>query len=113
MSGQLEILAAGPALSLQDLGRPGFRAQGLTIGGAADRIGLAGEEASTAIATAAEDTRVRLATVVDAVRRVFVYLGQSRTPGGGSISGKTDTQTGRPGICTCGHDSDRGSRAGG
>jgi len=37
---QLEIISAGPAMSLQDQGRPGFRAQGLTIGGAADRRAL-------------------------------------------------------------------------
>ncbi len=36
MTASLRILQAGPALSLQDLGRPGYRAQGLTIGGAAD-----------------------------------------------------------------------------
>ncbi len=36
MTASLQILQAGPALSLQDLGRPGYRAQGLTLGGAAD-----------------------------------------------------------------------------
>lgn len=40
MTGHLTITAAGPAMSVQDQGRPGFRAQGLTIGGAADRIAL-------------------------------------------------------------------------
>lgn len=40
MSGHLDIVQAGPGLSLQDLGRPGFRAQGLTIGGAADPVAL-------------------------------------------------------------------------
>ncbi|MCI5076550.1 hypothetical protein [Oricola sp.] len=47
-----------------------------------------------------------------AVRRVFVCLGRRRTPGGGSISGEIARKTGRPGICTCGHDSNRGSKAG-
>lgn len=37
----LTILQAGPAMSLQDQGRPGFRARGLTVGGAADRLALA------------------------------------------------------------------------
>ena len=40
MTGTLTITQAGPAMSLQDLGRPGFRAQGLTEGGAADRTAL-------------------------------------------------------------------------
>lgn len=40
MTPQLTITQAGPALSLQDQGRSGYRAQGLTIGGAADRTAL-------------------------------------------------------------------------
>ena len=40
MNASLTIKAAGPAMTLQDLGRPGFRAQGLTIGGAADPVAL-------------------------------------------------------------------------
>tara|TARA_R110002072_G_scaffold57052_10_gene147051 strand:- start:768 stop:1796 length:1029 start_codon:yes stop_codon:yes gene_type:complete len=40
MTGSLTILQAGPALSLQDLGRPGFLAQGLTRGGASDPTAL-------------------------------------------------------------------------
>ncbi len=36
MRGTLHILGAGPALSLQDLGRSGYLAKGLTRGGAAD-----------------------------------------------------------------------------
>ncbi|MGJ8626330.1 MAG: biotin-dependent carboxyltransferase family protein [Sulfitobacter sp.] len=40
MSASLTILQAGPALSLQDLGRPGFLAQGLTKGGASDPTAL-------------------------------------------------------------------------
>ena len=36
MSGTLTILQAGPAMTVQDLGRPGYRALGLTHGGAAD-----------------------------------------------------------------------------
>lgn len=40
MTATLTILQAGPALSLQDLGRPGFLAQGLTKGGASDPTAL-------------------------------------------------------------------------
>ncbi|SDG81570.1 biotin-dependent carboxyltransferase family protein [Sulfitobacter delicatus] len=36
----LTILQAGPAMTVQDLGRPGYRALGLTHGGAADPIAL-------------------------------------------------------------------------
>ena len=40
MTATLTILQAGPALSLQDLGRPGYLAQGLTRGGASDPTAL-------------------------------------------------------------------------
>lgn len=40
MTGTLTILAAGPGLTVQDMGRPGFLAQGLSCGGAADRLAL-------------------------------------------------------------------------
>ena len=40
MTAHLTITQAGPALSLQDQGRAGYRAQGLTVGGAADRTAL-------------------------------------------------------------------------
>lgn len=40
MTAHLTITAAGPAMSLQDQGRPGYRAEGLTLGGAADRTAL-------------------------------------------------------------------------
>lgn len=40
MSATLTIAQAGPALTIQDMGRPGWRAQGLTKGGAADPIAL-------------------------------------------------------------------------
>lgn len=40
MTGTLHILEAGPAVTLQDLGRPGYLAQGLTRGGAMDRLAL-------------------------------------------------------------------------
>lgn len=40
MTAHLNIVHAGPAMSLQDLGRPGYRAQGLTAGGAADTMAL-------------------------------------------------------------------------
>lgn len=39
-AGHLTLVRAGPALSLQDLGRPGHIAQGLSVGGAADRLAL-------------------------------------------------------------------------
>ena len=41
MSAHLSIEQAGPAMSIQDRGRPGFRALGLTLGGAADAVALA------------------------------------------------------------------------
>lgn len=34
------ITRAGPGITVQDLGRPGYIAQGLSRGGAADRIAL-------------------------------------------------------------------------
>lgn len=40
MGGELHILTAGPSMTLQDLGRRGYLAQGLTAGGAADRVAL-------------------------------------------------------------------------
>lgn len=40
MSGQITILAAGPAMSVQDMGRSGHLAHGLTRGGAADTLAL-------------------------------------------------------------------------
>jgi allophanate hydrolase len=40
MTGTLTVIQAGPAMTVQDLGRPGFRAQGLTEGGAADPVAL-------------------------------------------------------------------------
>ncbi|THH36876.1 urea amidolyase [Aliishimia ponticola] len=40
MTAQLLIRKTGPAVSLQDLGRPGFIAQGLSRGGAMDRLAL-------------------------------------------------------------------------
>lgn len=36
----LRVLSIGPAVALQDLGRPGLIAQGLTQGGAADRLAI-------------------------------------------------------------------------
>src|SRR6056297_4058110 len=41
MSGSLIVHRAGPSLTLQDLGRPGYLAFGLSRGGAADRLALA------------------------------------------------------------------------
>ncbi|MFK7743901.1 MAG: biotin-dependent carboxyltransferase family protein [Roseobacter sp.] len=40
MSGQMIIETAGPAMSIQDTGRTGYLAQGLTRGGAADILAL-------------------------------------------------------------------------
>ncbi|WP_300033398.1 biotin-dependent carboxyltransferase family protein [uncultured Roseobacter sp.] len=40
MSGYLKVLTAGPAMSLQDMGRSGYFAHGLTRGGAADTLAL-------------------------------------------------------------------------
>ena len=41
MSAQLHVHKAGPALTVQDLGRTGYLAFGLSRGGAVDRLGLA------------------------------------------------------------------------
>ncbi len=40
MNANLEILSCGPAVTVQDLGRSGYLAQGLTQGGAADVLAL-------------------------------------------------------------------------
>lgn len=40
MTRALEILSCGPAVTVQDMGRPGYLAQGLTRGGAADVLAL-------------------------------------------------------------------------
>ena len=41
MSRALRVLRAGPQMTVQDLGRPGFLSVGLSRGGAADRLALA------------------------------------------------------------------------
>jgi allophanate hydrolase len=41
MTRQLRIVRAGPGVTVQDLGRPGFLAQGLSCGGAADTRAMA------------------------------------------------------------------------
>ncbi|QDI78212.1 MULTISPECIES: biotin-dependent carboxyltransferase family protein [Leisingera] len=41
MSGSLTILRAGPGMTVQDLGRPGWLEYGVSRGGAADRLALA------------------------------------------------------------------------
>ncbi len=46
------------------------------------------------------------------VRRVFEHLGRTGTPGSGSISREINTLAGRPDTCTCGHNSNRGAKAG-
>ena len=40
MTATLKVISAGPSLTVQDLGRPGFRAAGLTRSGAADIVAL-------------------------------------------------------------------------
>lgn len=40
MTATLTILQAGPLMSVQDFGRPGYRASGMTLGGAADPLAL-------------------------------------------------------------------------
>ena len=40
MTGHLRVLMGGPMLSVQDLGRPGYLSNGLSRGGAADRLAL-------------------------------------------------------------------------
>ena len=40
MTAMLEVLSCGPAVTVQDMGRPGYLAQGLTRGGAADVTAL-------------------------------------------------------------------------
>ena len=40
MSARLEVLSCGPSVTVQDQGRPGYLAQGLTRGGAADVLAL-------------------------------------------------------------------------
>ena len=55
MTRVLTVHRAGPQVTVQDLGRPGFLAQGLSRGGAADRLALAegaallGQETSCAV----------------------------------------------------------------
>ena len=41
MSRALDIQRAGPGVTVQDGGRPGYLAQGLSRGGAVDRLALA------------------------------------------------------------------------
>ncbi|SFC07601.1 biotin-dependent carboxyltransferase family protein [Tropicimonas isoalkanivorans] len=41
MTREVHILRAGPGVTVQDLGRPGYLAQGLSCGGAADPVALA------------------------------------------------------------------------
>ncbi len=40
MTGRMNIISAGPGVTVQDLGRPGHLATGLSRGGAADRLAL-------------------------------------------------------------------------
>jgi allophanate hydrolase len=41
MTRAIEVLSAGPGVTVQDMGRPGYLAEGLSRGGAADRLALA------------------------------------------------------------------------
>ncbi|WP_299677516.1 biotin-dependent carboxyltransferase family protein [uncultured Roseobacter sp.] len=58
MSGTMNILSAGPALSLQDLGRSGYLAKGLTRGGAADLRAL--HEGAALLGQTADRTAVEM-----------------------------------------------------
>tara|TARA_R110002110_G_scaffold18457_34_gene77423 strand:+ start:3552 stop:4580 length:1029 start_codon:yes stop_codon:yes gene_type:complete len=40
MTATLTVCQAGPLMSIQDFGRPGYRASGMTLGGAADTLAL-------------------------------------------------------------------------
>ncbi|MBT9382643.1 biotin-dependent carboxyltransferase family protein [Pseudooceanicola sp. CBS1P-1] len=58
MSATLEILEAGPGLSVQDLGRPGLAAQGLSRGGALDPLALF--EAAALLARPAPEAAIEM-----------------------------------------------------
>lgn len=104
MSGTLTILQAGPAISVQDQGRPGYRAQGLTVAGAMDVIALAegaallGQSPSTAAIEMAgsggvfsvdHDTRIALTGAVMAANidgTAIVWNASHLLPAGASLT---------------------------
>ncbi|WP_435312102.1 biotin-dependent carboxyltransferase family protein [Primorskyibacter sedentarius] len=61
MSAQLRILRAGPGLTLQDMGRGGCLALGLSRGGAADRLALA--EGAALLSHAADTLALEMAAM--------------------------------------------------
>ncbi len=104
MSGRLHIVQAGPAMSVQDRGRPGYRAQGLTVAGAMDEIALAegaallGQPAvlaaiemagSGGVFTADQDTRIALTGAVMAASingNAVVWNASHLLPAGATLS---------------------------
>lgn len=72
MTVALNIIQAGPGLSLQDYGRPGFLANGLSLGGAMDPLALA-EGAALMLQPQAQALAVEMA----GVGGVFVAEGAS------------------------------------
>ncbi len=61
MSGTLTILRAGPGMTIQDLGRPGWLEYGVSRGGAADRLALA--EGAALLGQAADLAAVEMAAL--------------------------------------------------
>ncbi len=59
MSGVLTVLSAGPGVTVQDLGREGYLAFGLSRGGAADRLALA--EGATLLGQPAGSAAIEMA----------------------------------------------------
>lgn len=59
MNAVLHVLQGGPSLSVQDLGRTGYRAQGLTIAGAMDTIAL--HEGAALLGQSAELAAIEMA----------------------------------------------------
>ena len=104
MNAQLTILRAGPSMTLQDMGRPGHLALGLSRGGAADTLALAegaallGQPANTlALEMAAlggefqanEDVRIALTGAPMRVRidgEVVVWNASHKLPAGARLS---------------------------
>lgn len=88
----LLVLAAGPGITVQDLGRPGFLAQGLSRGGAADPVALAegaallGQDAGLAVfELAGTPARFRLTApariaLTGAPFRALLCEGSAETP---------------------------------
>ncbi len=60
MKGRLEIIDPGLGVSIQDLGRPGFRAIGVPLSGALDPVAMAGANALAGNAAALPALEIRL-----------------------------------------------------